>query len=270
MDTLLRELIQALDPETRNSIALVGGQALSIWGLHYLINELTGEEFAHLSSIDIDFLGRSPEVVRCAAAWHQQPTQPSPFDSTPHTAIFLLDHDLYGQPLFDQGGNRTKITVDFLDHVHGVPDKELLHGMDVIVLDDDYQLRLLTPALCLKSRYHNLHSLPYGPKRLPREIVRARLAANVTRAYLIDLLEHPENLRRALDWSKIVVNLALSHAGIQVSVKYGLEPLDAIPEAHRGFSDDFRNKYFTAMKEKIARKRESYLKRLSSSPEDMS
>ena len=98
---LLKDLYHALDPDTRDRIGLVGGQALWVWGTYYLLDEMTGEERASLASHDIDFLGRTPEIDRCAEAWHQHPERPSPFEPTPHTAIFLLDHDLEDRPLFD-------------------------------------------------------------------------------------------------------------------------------------------------------------------------
>ena len=265
---LLKHLILALDPETRDNIALVGGQALWIWGTYYLLDEMTGEEIAYLTSNDIDFVGRNPEVDRCAEAWHQEPQRPAPFEPTPHTAIFLLDHDLEDRPLYDDEGERTEIIVDFLDHVHGLKDGELHKGLDSIILDDDFRPRLLTPALCLKSRYHNIHSLHYGADRIPREIVRARLATNATKYYLLDLLEDPASKRKALNWANVILDLAVSSVGIQMCVKHGLEPLDAIPEAHAGFGDKFATGHYAAMCEKITKKRNSYHKRLKSPGHD--
>lgn len=259
---LLKDLYHALDPETRQNIALVGGQALWIWGTYYLLDEMTGEERAYLASDDIDFLGRNPEIDQCAKAWHQEPHRPDPSDPTPHTAIFLLDHDLEERPLFDSKGERTEITVDFLNHVHGLKELELKNGFDALILEDDFRPRLLTPALCLKSRYHNLYSLPYGPDRKPREIVRANLAANATRYYLLDLLEHHKTKRKALKWANVVLDLANSPPGIQMSVKHGLEPLNSIPEKHAGFGDKFTSGHYAAMFEKIMRKRASYQRRL--------
>ena len=52
VNTLLKDRYQALDPETRSRIALVGGQALWVWGIHYLLDEMTGKEYTFLASND--------------------------------------------------------------------------------------------------------------------------------------------------------------------------------------------------------------------------
>ncbi len=259
---LLRDLFLRLDQETRDQITIIGGQALSIWAYHYLIDEISGEEQAFLTSNDLDFLGRRPQIERCARAWNTDFEIPDPSDPTPNTGLICIDHDLDQNPILNEQGENTELLVDFLDHVHGIPNRELAKGVDTIILDDEYRPRILTPALCLKSRLYNLYSLHYPQEQIPRERVRAQLAARSTRKYITDLLEVGET-RRALDWTNIILDVCCSSWGVQMSVKHDIEPLEAIPENHGGFGDKFQHLHYAAVIEKITGKRDSYRARYS-------
>ncbi len=262
LEKFLRDLFLRLDQHTQDEIVIIGGQALSIWAYHYLFDEITGEEEAFLTSNDLDFIGRRPNIERCAEAWNTDYQIPDAFNPTPNSGLICIDHDLDKNPLLDEHGEKAELIVDFLEHVHGVPDNELAKGVDIVCIDDKFHPRILTPALCLKSRIRNLYSLAYTQEQIPRERVRAQLAARVTQKYIIDLLESNEQ-RRALGWANNVLKLCASPCGVQMSVKHGLEPLEAIPESHQGFGDKFKNRHYKAMLEKITRKRRSYQDRLS-------
>lgn len=261
LEKLLKDLYGALDADTQSQIAVIGGQALSIWANHYLLDELTGSERACLASDDLDFLGRKPEVIRCAEAWNTDYAVPKPFDNTPNSGVILIDHDMGNQPLLDENGEPLRVIIDFLPSVHGVSDKEAVNGFDELVFDD-FRMRLLTPALCLKSRMFNIYSLHYSDALIQREIVRIKLAATATKYYLLDLLEDPSNKRKAIKWANLILDTCLTSWGVRLAVKYGIEPLDAIPEQHWGFGESFQEGHFAAMREKILKKRASYKARL--------
>lgn len=263
LEQLLKDLIQALDADTQSRIAIIGGQALSIWAYHYLLDELTGEEFAYLASDDLDFLGQRPEIEKCAEAWHVQAAYPDAFDPTPNSGLLLLDHDLRGNPILNEEGNRREIVIDFLPLIHGVGDNELANGFDRILLDEQeqYAPRILTPVLCLKSRLKNLYSLHYADELLPRERVRARLAARVVRNYLLALLETPGQKRKALKLVNWLLDMYAESWCIQVAVRHDLDLFEAIPEKHIGFGERFYPDHYTAMRKKILAKRNSFRER---------
>ncbi|GAB6040928.1 hypothetical protein JCM17961_16020 [Endothiovibrio diazotrophicus] len=45
LSELIDSLVGHMDESLRSRCAIIGGQALSFWAYHYLIDELTGEEF---------------------------------------------------------------------------------------------------------------------------------------------------------------------------------------------------------------------------------
>lgn len=53
----LNALLKQTPPSTIEKIVLIGGQALIAWVQVFNIEELTGEEFVHLASDDMDFMG---------------------------------------------------------------------------------------------------------------------------------------------------------------------------------------------------------------------
>ncbi len=261
-DRLLYRLVSSLDEETRNTIAIIGGQALRIWADRYLAGSLSDSEESFLSSDDLDFLGRKHDVRRCAEAWKARANYPLPGDATPQTGLILLDEvPEEHTPLLDDNGRPRPLIVDFLPDVHGVPESYLRRGLDSLALEGGFEVKILTPALCLTSRLHNLHSLHYSAARIARERVRIRVAARVAREYLIELLEAGEK-RRALRWANIILDTCAQSFAVQMSVKHNLDLLDAIPEKHMGFGPYFHQKHYSAMAEKIRRKRESYQQRL--------
>ncbi|MFC4701507.1 hypothetical protein ACFO4O_15195 [Glaciecola siphonariae] len=69
-DTLEKatKLLSVIPQELADRLVLIGGQALLIWGEYYLIDRLTGEQFESLASDDLDFMGRTPEVIDCTSS----------------------------------------------------------------------------------------------------------------------------------------------------------------------------------------------------------
>lgn len=60
--TLTENLLSQLDRDTLGKIVIVGGQALSLWAFHYLLEEMTAHEQGNITSDDLDFFGRTPEA----------------------------------------------------------------------------------------------------------------------------------------------------------------------------------------------------------------
>lgn len=253
IERLSEALISRLDPDTRDNIIVVGGQALRMWAFHYLIDEMTAEEQGNVTSDDLDFLGRKPEVIKCGQAWNVEPHFPDLADPTPNTGLIAID-----------AGEDEPFVIDFLAHLHGIKDNELLKGADTFLLGDDLSVKVLTPFLCLKSRIANLEGLHYPPWQVEREKIRITIATRTLRYYLIDLLEAGEQ-RKALNWSKQLLDLCHSSIGIRACVSHNLldekDPLSAIPAQHAGFDPRFQTGHYAAMVEKIRYKRASYATR---------
>lgn len=264
LEQLLKDLIQALDAETQARIAIIGGQALSIWASHYLLDELTGEELAYLASDDLDFLGRRPEIEKCAAAWNVSPIYPDASSVSPNSGIIFIDHDLSNNLLTDEHGNPVTVMVDFLPFVHGVPDSELEKGFDKLILDG-HALRILTPVLCLKSRLKNLYSLHYATGLIERERIRIGVAARVVRQYILDMLSDPVNRRKALRLVNMLLRMFAESWCVNIAVKYNFVLFDAIPATHTGFGDRFLSGHYLAMRRKIEEKRARLRQRLTNS-----
>ena len=237
-----------MDEALRSRCAIIGGQALSFWAYHYLIDELTGEEFTHLTSHDIDFLGGIPDVRRCAEAWHGRYVLPGPEDSTPNTGIVYV-------PV---GGE--EIAIDFLGHVYGVDDNELVRGLDEIDLGGTWA-RILTPVLCLKSRLNNLYGLRYGDQKRRREVCRIRVAIRAVNRYIADLLDEDQS-RRAYDWSNALLNMAATDLGGRLFAEHGVDILAGIPLEHPAFDQRFRERHYPSQLEKVVRKREVWSRRV--------
>jgi hypothetical protein len=260
LEQLLKELLRALDPATRAHLAIIGGQALSLWAYRYLLDELTGEEVAFLASDDLDFLGRMPAIQRCADAWHVDYELPEPFDNTPNTGLIRLHRDLADNLLLDESGVQNPVLIDFLGSVHGINDRELNKGLDTFDFGDGLTIQVLTPALCLQSRLMNLCTLGYPETLVARERVRVRLAASSTKRYLLDMLEDPCARKKALFWANLVLDLGKGSCGVRMAVIHGVDLLAAIPEKHPGFGSHFPS-HFAAVRGKILMKRASYLDR---------
>lgn len=229
VDTLLSKLNQ----ETASNIVIVGGQALNIWGHHYLKSYLTEEEKTGiLASQDLDLLARKPEIIRCAEAWHGKATFPTMNDMTVSSGIVSFKDD--------SGGN---VKIDFLSDVYGVKRDDIHKYLDAIPLSK-VNVPILSPPLVLQSRIANLNGLGYSDKKLQREIDRVRLASEVNNRYLADTLNEG-SIRESLNIAKFVFKRVLDKKAVVTTAIYGVNLLNSIPHLHPNWPEDFREKEWT-------------------------
>ena len=241
------KLLSALPQELAERVILIGGQALLLWGEYYLIDKLTGQQLESLASDDLDFMGRKPEVIDCAKAWHGKHKLPHMDDSTPQSGIVFLNN---------QG---VKEAIDFLSQVYGVSDKDVYKFSDKMKFGDNL-VRVLSPPLCLKSRIENLHGLHYGADKQKREQLRIHAAITACYFYLIDICEvqqHPRAIAKAVTY--IVNEVLLSRAGLALSVKFGFDfkdsfPVDKISSVNPNITQKFLRAKFKEYEEKVSRK----------------
>lgn len=219
------DVLARLSPEAAEVITLVGGQALSIWGDQYLLDELTGEEYLHLASDDLDLLGKRQAIELCAQAWGGEATFPNIEDHTPNSGVVKI-----------KGATGKELTIDFLHEVYGLDDREILRFADTLQIND-LKIPILSPPLCLKSRINNLVGLRYSAEREQREIVRIRLAASATKYYLLDHLSGgliKEALRIA---NYLIRKVFLTKEARTAHRRYGAQFLHALPDNHAAWPD---------------------------------
>lgn len=155
---------------------LVGGQALAFWAQYYGIVpiDVLGENVTS----DADFIGTAAVARGMAAAlkskgWrYWQPTMDS---ATPQTA--KLSKRIEGKGIKQ---------IDFLDSIIGLERERVMRRAVTLHLRDGTRLQLLHPLDVLESRLKNLAVLP--SKRNRQGIAQARLAIDITRAFLEELV----------------------------------------------------------------------------------
>ena len=238
------KLLSALPQELADRIILIGGQALLLWGEYYLINVLSGEQLESLASDDLDLMGRRPEVIDCANAWHGQARLPDIDDNTPQSGMVFITN---------QGATEV---VDFLPQVYGISHSDALRFSDRMKFGEN-EVRVLSPPLCLKSRVENLNGLGYGEAKTKREIVRVTAAMTACYFYMIDICNSQTSPRTL---AKVVTYMAntvmLSRAAIAISVEYGFDFRDAFPikrlaSANEAMTGKFLESTFSKYVEKV-------------------
>jgi len=246
------KLLSQLPTEIAERIVLIGGQALLLWAEHYLIDQATGLQYGLLASDDLDFMGKRPEVIDCAAAWHAEHKLPSCDDNTPQSGIVFLNNS----GVFN--------TIDFLSSVYGINDKEVLTYSDHMIFGNN-NIRVLSPPLCLKSRIENLSGLNYTDELQKREVVRITAAIEVTKRYLIDICDsgHKSALSKAVTY--IMRRVILSRSGISTSAKYGINlaevfPITAIKATYPPIADEYLKRWLITYEDAVKRRPKSEFK----------
>ncbi len=185
-DLLARVLICA---ETLNSI-IVGGQALNIWGEHYL-NRATEElrPFTPFQSKDIDFFGTAEdaaELARLLDAGFRTPTLEDV--ATPSSA--LIEVQLQGQ----------RYLIDFLRSVAGLDTKVMQSRKRTLCITlgggRPTDVLVLNPVDVLLSRIAGVTVLRRDDGGARRQLAAAPVIA---REYISELLDISRTDREALD-----------------------------------------------------------------------
>lgn len=217
----LNKLISQTPQETVDKIILIGGQALIAWVQAYNINELTGEQFDHIASDDMDFMGSKIAVEECAAYWKGTAIFPSQDDNTPNTgAIMLAETNQHGEPEL----------VDFLGATYGIPTEQVEKYVDTLsYFGDQGYYYVLSPPLCLLSRIKNLTGYLRGASahHKAREVSRIKMAITITRKYLEDIAQGDLESGSSKSTKHLVNYLTKTilkdRDAIHVAVKYGID-----------------------------------------------
>lgn len=234
---------------------LVAGQALATWADFYGVLPEGALEAG--VTRDFDFLGDKSQAGSHAEGLKvlfQERVEfyvPSPGDQTPNSAIIIIN---------DLNGRSEPIVIDYLralqgytardeDRLRSIAVKAQIHGRDLLVMH---------PFDCLKSRIHNIATLP--SKRNEMGFAQARLAIKVLNRHLADVCDNGDERRVGLPLAERVLELAHSADGKWVWATQGIDLLDAVPSA--SFCQPFQELRWPQALAYVTRRREAYAKAL--------
>lgn len=230
----LVERLRRLDE--RETIVLVGGQAVTAWALYYGI-EVPKTDAPYLTQ-DADFHGTRLAAEHLAEVLGGTARLPGPDDHTINTGTVVFHSPTTGD----------KLLVDVLHHVHGLKPEEI-QKLAVPVGLMGGQINLLHPLLSLESRIKNLADLAH--KRTPEGIAQARVALQAAQAF-VDRIEDQRPLLKA--YTRLA-DLAESPAGVKVFLAHRIDPLSIVDVA-RIENPNFGERSWPDRVTEIERKRE--------------
>jgi hypothetical protein len=192
---------------------LVGGQALAFWADHFGVRRPRDLEDG--VTADADFIGDSALARQLGKELGWSTWIPTLDDATPQTGKVTR-----------RLRNGTVKQVGFLSGVVGLTTKDLARRAVELEVPEVGVLRIIHPIDVLDSRIQNLHALP--EKRNRTGIAQAQLALEVARACIRREIAAAGE-RAALKLLERVADIALDIAAVRVFLKYGIDPLTAIP-----------------------------------------
>ena len=201
---------------TDYGLVIVGGQSLALWARQYLIDEMTGEDVAFVTSDDLDFIGNSQSVNYCQRMMGVPFRRAKMADNTINIAAAYIDW---------VDGKEVIVDILEMDSVGGAPKKDIFKYLSILDIEG-VQVAVIDPITCLKSRLFNLFA--YWQARPHRESVRVKIALRASNHYLRDLLVH-DGYRAIAEHICRIKALALTPLGKRVYVEHGIDVLDAIP-----------------------------------------
>ena len=162
---------------------VVGGHAANLWALHYLSKEPELLAFAPFTSKDMDFVGDSTTAVTLARMVNEPAERAPANEPTPVTYRI--------KRLFPDEPDRQNSTLEVLDHLAGVSNKEL-HESAIILLSAPLgcRVRLPSPIICLKGQTRNLVRIPQEKRQ---DLKKVRILILCCRAFLREQLELAES-----------------------------------------------------------------------------
>ncbi|MDP1995722.1 MAG: hypothetical protein Q8J90_00845 [Gallionella sp.] len=213
----LPKFFHALQKATQPAI-LVGGQSLTFW-VDYFKIPVPKSDTPYLTQ-DADVLATKHDARIIAAELHGTLNIPKPDDHTPNTAIITYKTP-DGRTLF----------VDFMGSLIGLTNEEIRKTAVELEHPEYGFIRILHPALVLKSRIVNLHRL--RSKRDTNGVAQARLAVLVAKAFF----ENYDSLGFAgrnpdlylIDRVMCLDKQAISDAGGFVYVQWKIDVMEAAP-----------------------------------------
>lgn len=227
----------------RPDAVLVGGQALAVWA--NALNIRPEPPLDVFVTSDIDFLGSRRVARELAEKLHAELMVPSAEDHVQVNSAMLILRD----------ARTGTVLVDFLNEVVGI-EAAIVKRRALEVEAFGVPFLVMHPVDCLTSRISNLQLLPSKQNELG--LAQARLAIQIVNKFITRVAAEG-NERHALDLSEHVGRLARGRAAAEVSSRYGIDVLDAIPVA--ALPKAFVEKQWPHLVKRAARRAAPYKKR---------
>ena len=215
----VHEILASMDVDS----LLVGGQALALWAEFYKVS--IPEELSQCISSDVDLIGSVDAAKALGERLNKhQHNRSGPYwklyrvsaeDTTPQTAKLAMSVPGIGVK-----------QIDLLGSIVGIDTQDAREDAVEVTLSDRKTIRVLHPIDVLRSRLHNLASLP--SKRDDQGYAQARLAISVVGAFLKQrVTEAPK--RELLDHVKEIREIALDRNLAKIYYECGLDVLSCVP-----------------------------------------
>jgi hypothetical protein len=197
---------------TKETLLLVGGQAVNLWALYY---HSQTAELAPFVSRDVEVLGDRETLTALGRVTGAKPQFFSVKPPT-HAVGVLIAKDSQGLPLL----------IEVLRDVHGVSNEELREPVYTVALGD-VQVQVPSPIAILPAKIANVADLPQSGRQdarhmlilarlLPaylRDLQRAALAGEMPERRLIDYLERLLGVVTLAKAKKVLKSLKIDPAG---------------------------------------------------------
>ena len=197
---------------TKETLLLVGGQAVNLWALYY---HSQTAELAPFVSRDVEVLGDRKTLTALGRVTGAKPQFFSVKPPT-HAVGVLIAKDSQGLPLL----------IEVLRDVHGVSNEELREPVYTVALGD-VQVQVPSPIAILPAKIANVADLAQSGRQdarhmlilarlLPaylRDLQRAALAGEMPERRLIDYLERLLGVVTLAKAKKVLKSLKIDPAG---------------------------------------------------------
>lgn len=228
-----------------HQLIVVGGQALAFWYARYLLGEHRYDQFQAAYSNDLDFFGVKSSVEFCENRLGIPFNRPENFDPTVNLAMLMCK---IGTP-------EREVIIDIIHQVGGLADGEVYHGVELLPVRG-FDVPVINPLLCLKSRIHNFYAHYKADKR--NELERTLLCIRFVKLWLQEKLED-EGWNKDISQSlQAIFELCLSLNGRKMFCKNGVDFLKCIPDCLGLMHPSFVEKQLPRMIRNIGLERERY------------
>ena len=201
---------------------VVGGQAVNLWAITYLEQEVAAGVMTKYGSDDMDIVKNDAVIqfLKTLPNWHYVPTRLKFFNDIRIGAARGVAAD------------GRKLLVEVLHSVYGLEEQDML---DVEVEYAGTTYRILDPVSLLKAKAANLRDFPQNGPTPRHDAVHLTLIADCLPRFLADVAlnetDNPEELRRQIKTVSRAF-LVLQDPKIAATLEQiGIDPKTLIPES---------------------------------------